>query len=500
MDCLIKKLKRSNMKTINLNPKLLFLLIISLCPLIAFSQEAEGISQEGKVVIMGPDMNINDYVKQFVENKIFDWQQKGEFEKTSDYEARVTEQSRRAKADELAATALDELKKLYSQTIDWKQMVAKDYDADHETYLLEHPVLGQFALPIKAEDASSLKAHLGELTFSNIDFYLKDNKFYLTKLTATNPADNKSFSYDNKLAVTHVVQKIDYNFSAIDVKVPQNNQEYHNNTTIQEQTRKVGSDPVDTDIPETKVDKPNTFAVLIGNENYANERSVPFAMNDASTLKKYLNKTLGLPENNVKYFPNATYGQIMGAVQWLTDIEKAYAGKASIIFYYAGHGMPDESSKDAYLLPVDGNSEMPQTAMKLEWLYNELNKYPTAQVSILMDACFSGASRDGMLAKGRGVKIRPKENVLQGNFLAFSAASGDQTAFPYSEKGHGLFTYFLLKKLQESKGQATMGELTDYVKENVAQKAVVINSKPQTPVVNVSYNIENTWSTQSLAK
>jgi hypothetical protein len=36
----------------------------------------------------------------------------------------------------------------------------------------------------------------------------------------------------------------------------------------------------------------------------------------------------------------------------------------------------------------------------------------------------------------------------QGNMVVFSAAQGDETAYPNNDEKHGMFTYFLLKKLQ----------------------------------------------------
>ena len=60
---------------------------------------------------------------------------------------------------------------------------------------------------------------------------------------------------------------------------------------------------------------------------------------------------------------------------------------------------------------------------------------------------------------------------------------GDETAYPYKEKGHGMFTYFLLKKLQESNGDASLGEIADYVIENVRKQSIVTNGKMQTPTL-----------------
>lgn len=107
---------------------------------------------------------------------------------------------------------------------------------------------------------------------------------------------------------------------------------------------------------------------------------------------------------------------------------------------------------------------------------------------------FSAAQREeGMLTSVRGVAIKAKPAAPQGNMVVFSAASGDETAYPYTEKNHGLFTYFLLKKLQETQGSVTLGKLDNYIIDNVTKESVVSNGKSQTPTVMVSTAIENNW-------
>jgi len=111
-----------------------------------------------------------------------------------------------------------------------------------------------------------------------------------------------------------------------------------------------------------------------------------------------------------------------------------------------------------------------------------------------MDACFSGSQRSGdMLASARGVRISVKPGAPVGNMVVFSAAQGDETAYPYREKGHGLFTYFLLKKLQETKGDVTLSELGNYIVTNVNQYSILVNNKSQTPTVTPSISIEDKW-------
>jgi uncharacterized caspase-like protein len=121
-------------------------------------------------------------------------------------------------------------------------------------------------------------------------------------------------------------------------------------------------------------------------------------------------------------------------------------------------------------------------------------------VTVFLDACFSGGARGQGLVAARGVKIKPKEESLNGKLVVFSASSGDQSSLPYKEKGHGIFTYFLLKKLQDSKGEVSYKELSDYLRSQVSLQSVVINSKEQDPQTNVSPSAVAEWEKWKLGK
>lgn len=246
---------------------------------------------------------------------------------------------------------------------------------------------------------------------------------------------------------------------------------------------------VDEKIPELSIVGKPTFVVLIANENYNEVGKVPFAIHDGETFRNYCLKTLGIPQSNIHFTADATLNNIKREMNWLSQVMEVYNGEANIIFYYAGHGIPNESNGSAYLLPVDGVGNDVTTGYSLDKLYADLGSKPAKSVIVLLDACFSGARRDGgMLASARGVAIKAKQNAPKGNMVVLSAAQGDETAYPYKDKGHGLFTYYLLKKLQESKGNVTLGELADYVTAEVKKQSVVVNGKMQTPLASPSNN------------
>jgi hypothetical protein len=255
---------------------------------------------------------------------------------------------------------------------------------------------------------------------------------------------------------------------------------------------------VDENIPVTNINNKKTFAVIIANENYQSVDAVPYALNDGNIFREYCQKTLGIPERQIQYIPNATGNQIKAQVKWLQNICAAFSD-AQIIFYYAGHGIPDESSRTAYLLPVDGVGSDVTTGYKLDELYSALGGMSAKNVTIFMDACFSGSKRDqGMLMSARGVAIKSKQGVPQGNMVVFSAAQGDETAYPNKEERHGMFTYYLLKKLQETKGEVNLHELGNYITTQVKQQSILINNKPQTPCVTPSLSVGEAWKTWKL--
>jgi uncharacterized caspase-like protein len=182
----------------------------------------------------------------------------------------------------------------------------------------------------------------------------------------------------------------------------------------------------------------------------------------------------------------------------MSSVAEAYNGAAKFIFYYAGHGIPDEKTQTSYLLPVDGYGTDTETGYKLAELYEKFNVCPANSIVVFLDACFSGSQRgENMLASARGVAIKPKPESPSENVVVFSAATGDETAYPYEDKSHGLFTYFLLKKMQNSNGNITLGELGDYLMENVSRTSIVRNSKSQTPTVTPSSAMPN-WFNMKL--
>jgi len=227
---------------------------------------------------------------------------------------------------------------------------------------------------------------------------------------------------------------------------------------------------------------------------------VAYAVNDAKIFKEYCVNTLVVEEENVflLIIINATAGEMYQRIELVTQILTRLGSEGELIFYYAGHGFPDEETKEPYLIPVDVTAINLSAAIKLNDVYSKLSQTGAKRISIFLDACFTGGGRELGLLAARGVKIKPKEQIVTGNMVIFSATSEDQSAFPYKDKQHGMFTYYLLKKLQETKGDVSYKELYEYIHRNVSIEILKVNSKPQDPQTKVSPKVEVEWGTWKL--
>ena len=445
----------------------------------------------------------SQYAKEYVETRIKKWQAKDAYETVAEYQARVTESNRNAKVKELLKQAETDYIKNYTARIQFDDMLLKPYDADHRAFLVESRY-GELIVPVPREnnEAKVFESSWSGMQFKNPEFYINNDKLMLASLTFVTPTGN-TYRYDRNKELDYTETVVNVSFDPInnDFFAANSQKNHSSGSRINRQEVTVGKaqSDVDINIPETKVKNESLYALIIANENYSMVSSVPFALNDGEAFAQYCEKTLGIPHKNVLLYKDASFGIMLNAMDKIQKLSDARNGDMEVIFYYAGHGIPDESSKDAFLLPIDSDGKQTQICCSLKDTYNKLGSLNARSVTVFLDACFSGAKRDGgMVAEARGVAIKPKATTPQGNMVVFSAVSNDETALPYEEKGHGMFTYFLLKKLQETKGDVTLKELGDYIRNKVKSESILINDKSQSPTVSASSSLGNNWHKMKL--
>jgi hypothetical protein len=267
----------------------------------------------------------------------------------------------------------------------------------------------------------------------------------------------------------------------------------------------INNSDVDVNIPQNNVSNDNTYALIIGNEDYSSQQTglntevnVDFAIHDAEIFKEYCIKTLGLKNEHIFFYKNATTGKMQQGIKQIERVSAALKENVNIIVYYSGHGLPDEQTKEGYLVPVDVSGNDVTSGIKISELYKRLTANSPSKVTVFLDACFSGAGRNKGLLSLKGVTVRAKDEVLGGNLVVFSSSSGVESSAVYKDKCHGIFTYYLLKKIQETKGDITYEQLYKYVNEQVKLQSILINGKDQTPTILGSGAVINKWENWKL--
>ena len=235
-------------------------------------------------------------------------------------------------------------------------------------------------------------------------------------------------------------------------------------------------------IPDFKaVPRQNDIAVIIGIENYQGVPKSDYSKSDAGLVKDYL-KALGFQERNIEFITDdrATFSGITKTIEaWLPNRVK----KDSRIFvYYSGHGAPEPKTGDAYIVPFDGDPNyLEVTGYPLKRLYDKLGKLEAQEVIVLLDSCFSGAGGRSVLAKGARPLVMMTEGlVLSQNMAVLSATQGTQISTSSPEKGHGIFTYYVLKAIKD--GKKNIAEIYEYIKPLVEDEAKQLNVQ-QSPTI-----------------
>ena len=462
------------------------------------SQLRQTSGQERNILVAGSvtqEMpNFNEWYKPKLEKTLEKWETRGEFEPAEQYVKRVNPETRKELiAREFAKLQTDYIAE-YSSYYNLQDLTIKPYDPDHQTYRIQTRQ-GDIYLkvPIADNEAQKFKESWNGVKIMSPQFKIdKSGKLLLATAQFTTPY-GRSYVYDANVALEYGKVRIsrpEWNDDDLlaDANTGKEVSPAKTKAGNIDEPINVGESTVDVNIPENKKEtNENTFALIITNENYKNVDKVPFAINDGKSFMRYCIKVLGIKEENIVYKVDATGNEMIDAIDRVKDLENAFP-EMKLLVYYSGHGLPDPSTNEAYLLPTDASPRNISTGYKLTKLYSELHTYHPGSITVFLDACFSGAKKDGkvMDTAARGVIVRSRDAAPVPNMVVFSACTGDETAYPYNNQKHGLFTYFLLKKLQEDKGKTSYKKLANYIETNVKQNSLRLNGKIQTPTIHSS--------------
>lgn len=251
---------------------------------------------------------------------------------------------------------------------------------------------------------------------------------------------------------------------------------------------------------------PDDIAVIIGNANYkATARDIPDvvpAYADAESMKRYATQALGVREENVIYLKDARLADLIATFGNDTNPRGRLwnwvrPGRSQVFVYYVGHGAPSSDGASSYLVPVDAQASLIDlSSYSLKTLYGNLGKLPAKSVTVVLEACFSGATQSGLLVKNASpVFQKAQQEIVPENLTVITAGSGNQIASWEPDKSASLFTkHYLLgmagaadrKPYGNSDGKVDNVELGRYLGETLSYSAQRHYGREQTAQIMTS--------------
>ncbi len=254
-------------------------------------------------------------------------------------------------------------------------------------------------------------------------------------------------------------------------------------------------------VPAPAAENLDGVAVIIGNRTYASRvPEVAYAHNDAAAVRRFVAKVLGYRRGNIIDLRDATQAELMSVFGSRAShkgrlYQFVRPGESDVVVFYSGHGVPGREDRRGYLLPVDANPDTPEiNGYPVDLLYENLAKIEARSVTVLLDACFSGESPEGMLIgqEASPVHVTPKVPAVAQGLTVVTAAQGTQLASWDREAGHGLFTAHVLRALYgradaapfgNGNGAVTLAEVKAYLDRDMTYAARRRFNRPQQATV-----------------
>jgi hypothetical protein len=228
----------------------------------------------------------------------------------------------------------------------------------------------------------------------------------------------------------------------------------------------------------------NSWAVIIGINEYQKWPSLQYAVNDARAVRDKL-ISLGFPTENITYLTDgrATKDRIEAVLG--DDLRRRMEKNDRVFIYFAGHGQTENlpgGNQEGYIIPVDGDKvKLFSTCISMTSVRQFSQRMPAKHVFYAIDACYSG------LALMRAGELDPQDRQYLNKVARFpsrqlvtAGSAGEQVI---ERGGHGAFTSALLIALDGSAdkfppfGVLTGSELGNYLKPVVS----VETNNNQTP-------------------
>lgn len=224
-----------------------------------------------------------------------------------------------------------------------------------------------------------------------------------------------------------------------------------------------------------KTDYSNSYALIIGINNYQKISPLGYAVNDAQEVSEVLISKLNFPKENVKILldEDATKSNILKAYHTYTSDSINIDDRLIVFFAGHGHTLKGYRGDVGYLVPFDADTNDTSTFIRWDELTRNAELIRAKHILFIMDACFSGLAiyRDAKVGANRFLHDMYKRFSRQ----VITAGKADE---PVADSGgplpnHSIFTGHLIQGMlgnaANDLGIITANSLMSYVYTKVSQ-------------------------------
>jgi peptidoglycan/xylan/chitin deacetylase (PgdA/CDA1 family)/uncharacterized caspase-like protein len=213
-----------------------------------------------------------------------------------------------------------------------------------------------------------------------------------------------------------------------------------------------------------------SWAVVIGIDDYAHWPKLRYAVNDANGMRDLLINRFRFKPENIFSLSNqdATREHILSLLGDKLANPELVKRDDRVFVFYAGHGTTRKlpSGRDlGYIVPVDADvSNFQGQSISMTNFQDIAEAIPSKHLFFVMDSCYSGLG----LTRGGGSQNYLKEMTRRTARQMFTAGGADQEVADGGPNGHSIFTWTLMQALEgkgdlNADGYITASELASYV-------------------------------------
>jgi hypothetical protein len=231
----------------------------------------------------------------------------------------------------------------------------------------------------------------------------------------------------------------------------------------------------------------DAVAIIIGISDYINLPRADYANDDARVFYDYAIRALGVKPENIRLLVDADADDVAIYRAFKTWLPSKVRASTDVYVYYGGHGLPTADGQGIYLLPQRADRDfIDKTAITQAEINAAIQAAKPKSVTVFLDSCYSGQARSGetLIASARPVVLKAEKQLFPDNFTVITASQADQISSSSPDLKHGIFSYYLMRGMEgdadvNQDGKITAGEMHQYLTEQVARQAGMMNRRQQ---------------------